>query len=254
MKKFSLLLMALLLSVVYANSQKIRISDGVVSPIAGGDSPAFIDGSTGADARDTTETTLKSKGLVFPRVNLSKITTIPNNPNPNNFPTYYDGMVVYNTQEGGTAGIGNTEGTLTRGFWYYENKTANKNGGTWKLLGSAWENTKWFYMPSIVIDVTTSGTFSRDLHLEYKKQFADTDNASTPPNSPTAGNTLVKSDSAPNLFNKIYAANELYFYVTGYDATVFSNLSITSAGVLTYTVNANNVSDATYMNIVFVIK
>ena len=125
--------------------------------------------------------------------------------------------------------------------------------------GSAWrsfcENTRWFYMPSIVIDVTTSGTFSRDLHLEYKKQFADTDDASTPTNSPTAGTTLVKSDmNAPNPFNKIYAANELYFYVTGYDAAVFSNLSITSAGVLTYTVNAANVTGATYMNIVFVIK
>jgi hypothetical protein len=125
--------------------------------------------------------------------------------------------------------------------------------------GNAWrsfcENTRWFYMPSIVIDVTTSDTFTRDLHLEYKKQFADTDDASTPANSPTAGTALVKSDpNAPNPFNKIYVAKELYYYITGYDATVFSNLSITPAGVLTYTVNADNVTDATYMNIVFVVK
>ena len=136
MKKFSLILITLLLSVGYANSQKVRIGEGAVSAVPGGDSPAFIDGSTGADARDTTETTLKSKGLIFPRVNLSKITAIPNNPNPNSFPTHYDGMIVYNTQDGGIAGIGNTEGALTRGFWYYENKTANKNGGTWKPLGN----------------------------------------------------------------------------------------------------------------------
>ena len=126
------------------------------------------------------------------------------------------------------------------------------NGSRWR---SFCEDTGWFYMPSIVIDVTASGIFQRDLYLEYKKQFADTDDASTPPNSPTAGTALVKSDAdAPNPLTRIYAAEELYYYVTGYDATVFSNLSITSTGVLTYTVNSDNVSDATYMNIVFVVK
>jgi len=125
--------------------------------------------------------------------------------------------------------------------------------------GSAWrnfcENARWFYMPSIVVDVTTSGTFARDLYLEYKKQFADTDDASTPANSPKAGTALVKSEpNAPNPFNKIYEANALYYYVTGYDDTVFSNVGITPQGVLTYTVNAVNVSDATYMNVVFVVK
>ena len=126
------------------------------------------------------------------------------------------------------------------------------DGEKWR---SSQEGERWFYMPSIVIDVTANGTFSRDLHLEYKKQFADTDDASTPLNSPTAGTALIKSDiNAPNPFSKIYGANELYYYVTGYDATVFSDLSISPAGVLSYIVNAGNVSDATYMNIVFVVK
>ena len=125
------------------------------------------------------------------------------------------------------------------------------NGSKWRSLC---EGAAWFYMPSIAIDVTTSGTFERDLYLEYKKQFADVDDALTPANSPIAGTTLIKSGGAPNFFTKIYAAGELYYYVTGYDATVFSNLNITTSGVLSYTVNANNVSDATFMNIVFVVK
>jgi len=142
-----------------------------------------------------------------------------------------NGLIIYNTDE--------------KCVNYY-------NGSQWR---SFCEGAGWFYMPSIVIDVTTSGTFQRDLHLEYKKQFADTDDSSTPANSPTPGTALVKSDvAAPNPFTKIYAANELYYYVTGYDASVFSNLSITSTGVLTYTINAGNVTDATYMNIVFVVK
>jgi hypothetical protein len=65
----------------------------------------------------------------------------------------------------------------------------------------------------------------------------------------------VKSESgAPNPFTRIYASNELYYYVTGYDATVFSGVTVSPAGLLQYTVNADNVTDATYMNIVFMVK
>jgi hypothetical protein len=142
-----------------------------------------------------------------------------------------EGLVIYNTD------INCLE------FW---------DGTKWR---SFCESKGWFYMPSIVIDVEESGTFSRDLYLEYKKQFSDTDNDSKPENSPTAGTPMIKSDpNAPNPFSTISAANELYFYVIGYDATVFSNISITPAGVMTYTVDTDNVSDATYMNIVFVVK
>jgi len=145
---------------------------------------------------------------------------------------------------------------LSKGLQIYNENTGCVelwNGTDWKSLC---DNTvNWFYMPSIVIDVTTSGVFSRDLYLEYKKQFADTDDATVQPYSLQTGTPLVKSDAAaPNPFTQIYASNKLYFYVTGYDATVFSGISITSAGVLTYYVNADNVSDATYMNIVFVVK
>jgi hypothetical protein len=110
-------------------------------------------------------------------------------------------------------------------------------------------------MPSIVIDVTTSGTFERNLHLEYVKQFADTENTNTPANSPKPGTQLIKSASnAPNPLTKIYESGDLYYYVTGYDDTVFSNITISADGVLKYTVNTANVSEATYMNIVFVVK
>jgi hypothetical protein len=54
----------------------------------------------------------------------------------NQFPTRFDGMIVYNTNEGGTAGVGSTDGTLTPGYWYYENKSGSVDGGTWKPLGS----------------------------------------------------------------------------------------------------------------------
>ena len=144
---------------------------------------------------------------------------------------YANGLIIYNVD------------TDCLEFW---------DSGAWRNFC---ENTRWFYMPSIVIDVTASGTFTRNLYLEYKKQFADTDDALTPADSPTPGTALIKSESgAPNPFNKIYAANELYYYITGYDTTVFSDLSVTPTGVLTYTVDSDYVTDATYMNIVFMVK
>jgi hypothetical protein len=45
-------------------------------------------------------------------------------------------MIVYNTNTGGTASVGNTQGTLTPGYWYYENKSGSETGGTWKPLSS----------------------------------------------------------------------------------------------------------------------
>jgi len=46
-------------------------------------------------------------------------------------------MIVYNTAAGGVAGVGATVGTLSPGFWYYENKSSTVIGGTWKPVSIA---------------------------------------------------------------------------------------------------------------------
>jgi hypothetical protein len=99
-------------------------------------SPAFVDASSNVTANNNQSW---GKGLVFPRVDLSTF-TLPaitgGYGKANSFPTYLDGMIVYNTNTGGTAGVGSTDGTLTPGYWYYENKSGTETGGTWKALGS----------------------------------------------------------------------------------------------------------------------
>ena len=104
------------------------------------DSPAFIDVSSNPAINNSTNI---GKGLVFPRVDLFLMKSFPSvlSGNIANFPTRFDGMVVFNTKEGGEAGVGLTEGELTRGFWYYDNPnghlpTGNVTGGTWRPLGS----------------------------------------------------------------------------------------------------------------------
>lgn len=118
-----------LLSVAYTSAQ-VRMTGTNINSV---NSSAFIDASSNTTNNGTVGT---GKGLVFPRVNLETFTFVGTSGIPNNFPSRYDGMIVYNTASSGVAGVGTTEGTLAPGFWFYENKTTSVTGGTWKPLGS----------------------------------------------------------------------------------------------------------------------
>ena len=185
---------------------------------------------------DLKETGTTTKGLLLPRVSLKAQDL------PDPMSAHVAGMVVYNTDTSLTTVL--PENRVSPGFYY-------NTGSRWEKF--SYRSTNWFYMPSIAIDVSVSGTFTRDLYLEYRKQFEDTlDSTIDPVTSPAAGTALVSSPDAPNPFTAIYNADELYYYVTGYDEAVFSNLTLTVDGKLNYTVDADSVTDATYMNIVFV--
>ena len=99
-------------------------------------SPAFIDVSSNTSINSSNNV---GKGLVFPRVDLADMTAFPSVSTgiPTSFPTRFDGMIVYNTAVSGVAGVGSTQGTLSAGFWYYDNKSTSNTGGTWKPLGGS---------------------------------------------------------------------------------------------------------------------
>lgn len=230
MKKRFLLLTALLALVYFNMDAQVTVGSDEAPH-----SKALLDLKEGSGASKDES----SKGLFLPRVNLASTDDF--------FGATTDhqaGAIVYNRNTSETSVP--AANRVTPGFYY-------NNGTKWEKLYFGTSN--WFYMPSIAIDVTISGTFTRDLYLEYRKQFEDSqDNVTDPSTSPTAGTELVQSPDSPNPFTSIFNANQLYYYVTGYDATVFSALTITADGKLTYTVDADNVTDATYMNIVFVEK
>ena len=98
-------------------------------------SSAFID-ATSIDYLNATANV--GKGLLYPRTDLTTFTFSGGAfGTPGNYPTYYDGFVVYNTASGGKANQGTTEGTLSEGFWYYKNKSNTIDGGTWIAVGSS---------------------------------------------------------------------------------------------------------------------
>ncbi|AKA35857.1 hypothetical protein [Flagellimonas lutaonensis] len=97
-----------------------------------------------------------------------------------------------------------------------------------------------FYPPSIAIDASTNGTGRTvNLYTEYVNQFASIN--------------TVASTGAPAAV-PTYAANELYYYVTYYDPTVFDNISIDANGVMTYDIIGQPADYNSLINVVFVVK
>ncbi|MCT2564686.1 hypothetical protein [Chryseobacterium herbae] len=157
------------------------------------------------------DVTSTSKGVLLPRIsNLSLVT------NP------ATGLVIFDTNK----------------------KCISQNVGTpaapdWVCLSPY--VAKFFYMPSVVFDTTTTGTGqTKDLYTMYKNQFS---------NVPTN----ARSASAPASIPFFPNATDLYYYVTGYDTSVFKINSISSTGVLNYDV-LSNATSASFINIVFVVK
>ncbi len=101
------------------------------------------------------------------------------------------------------------------------------------------KSSRIFYPPALVIDASSTGTsLTLDLHQQYIDLF---------------GSPSVASSGAPSVI-PTYAETELYYYVTDYDNTIFSNLSISAAGVLTYDIDAVPTDNCSVLNVVFVVK
>lgn len=132
----------LVMAGVFNAKAQVRFPDLTLNTSSSATSSAFLDASSNAANNNTTNV---AKGMIYPRVDLSTFTAFGGTPigAPTSYPTRYDGFVVYNTKEGGTAGVGKTQGTLSGGYWYYDNKSTSTNGGTWKPMGfdNPWKKT-----------------------------------------------------------------------------------------------------------------
>jgi|GEM_PF-2887586 len=165
-------------------------------------------------------------GLLLPRVTLNSADEhIPATGD------HVEGMVVFNKVEAGQA--------LPQGIYY-------NTGTQWVNVGTSGGSNGWIYMPSIPLDVTESGdTVTVDLYNEFYKQFHPDVDAGEP--------AMVKMEGAPDIMPAMPSVNDYWFYVIGYDASVFTGVSIDASGILSYTVDGA-ATDATFMNIVMLGK
>ncbi|WP_312507993.1 hypothetical protein [Chryseobacterium culicis] len=136
-KFLAVVLMTAGVSFSYAQVRIVNSSSNTAAP----SSSAFIDASSNVSVNNSTNV---GKGLLFPRTDLTTFVNFGFSSTtgiPSNYPTNFDGLIVYNTASSGVAGVGSTQGTLTQGYWFYENKSGTLNGGTWKPVAAA-ANTK----------------------------------------------------------------------------------------------------------------
>jgi len=114
------------------------------------------------------------------------------------------------------------------------------DGTKWVRIGE-----RWFYMPSFNLSITKTGTFSFDLYGEYKTQFTK------------AGNSeFVSSNTSVSIINvqPLYTSDQLDYYVISYPSSCMTITSITSAGLMNYTVNSTNIPEGSFINVIFVVK
>ncbi|SMP03634.1 hypothetical protein [Chryseobacterium profundimaris] len=136
MKKIVILTAAFI--AVAAKSQILTNS----APVSGiTNSSVILDASTNYSA-EAGESNNKHKGIVIPSVDLVKFEFDLSLANGITFPTYFDGMIVYNRATGTTLTSGNRSSTATAvspGYYYFYNpngaSNGNVKGGEWRAMG-----------------------------------------------------------------------------------------------------------------------
>jgi len=136
MKKQQIIFIVFILSLTTVFSQVRFANTTTNSAVAS--SSAFIDASSNTTFNGSTNI---GKGLLFPQTDLTTFASF-NVTGPlgasTNYPSFFDGMVVYNTATGNSS-IGSV--AVTPGFYYYSNPGQTFPGGsatagTWTPLGS----------------------------------------------------------------------------------------------------------------------
>lgn len=178
-----------------------------------------------------------AEGLTAPRLTLAQLSS-----KDAKYLADQTGTIVYVTAvTGGTTT--KTAKVTAPGYYYYD-------GNLWQSIGPD-QNMRFFYMPSIVLPTDASDpaynsgtqTFTINLYTAYSNQFGLVG----------AGSSATKSPASTTL--PVMASNALEYFITYFDNTVFQNVTLSDAGVLTYRLPATlPLTEKTFMNIVLKLK
>ncbi|MDO5074652.1 MAG: hypothetical protein Q4D66_02050 [Bacteroidales bacterium] len=184
-------------------------------------------GTRTPDANAILDISATDKGVLLPRVALTKTTEAAP------LTQHVAGMFVYNTA---------TANDVKPGIYY-------NDGTKWVSSSAGAERPKtWYWMPSITIDMKPPFNMNKtvDLYAEFKKQVEQTGTQSGNPN------WLSSTGVAVPLFT-VGAPEDYHYIVTEYDRDVMTVQSISSAGVMTYSVSTSP-TEKSYINIAIVEK
>lgn len=133
MIKYNCLLIAII-AFSYSDFASSQVLTNFETQAAIGNESAFIDASSFFDVSQSDNDA--GKGLIFPRTDLTAFKFLNGPAYGTYFPTYYDGMIVYNMGTGNTSSAQGVNVTkVTPGFYYFSNPTGfqdyNFTGGKW---------------------------------------------------------------------------------------------------------------------------
>ncbi len=178
----------------------------------------------------------RAEGLITPRLTLAQLAS-----KDAKYIADQTGTIVYVTSATGAVTT-KTKNVIAAGYYYFD-------GTLWQSMAPD-PALRFFYMPSIVLPTDISDpsynaatqTFTIDLYKAYSNQFGLI-NAANSSQSPASTTLPVSVSSA------------LEYFITYYDNTVYQNVALTDAGVLTYKLPAVfTLSEKSFMNIVFKVK
>jgi hypothetical protein len=137
MKKITYILSLLITSLGYS---QIGSNNGIISSIT--NSNVLLDGSTNFSTESGAGANT-GKGVIIPSVDLVNFEFDLTLADSFTFPTFFDGMIVYNNASNNTLITGNRSSTstaVTPGFYYFSNPNGATSGtvtsGVWTALGS----------------------------------------------------------------------------------------------------------------------
>jgi len=179
MKKFSLYIVLLASLSLTKVSAQVNSNQVIQNNVA--DSNAFLDASTNFNTSASSSNSI-GKGLVYPNTDLSLFRFDTAAADGITFPSYFDGMLVYNTATGATADpLLTTQTTgLQPGFYYFSNPNGAANGsvtaGRWLPVGG---DPKF----NVTNAETTTNTLVAGKQVYAKKGTFNVSGTSTAPTS-----------------------------------------------------------------------
>ena len=169
-------------------------------------------------------TSVTQGGLLFPNVALTSLTSLSPIIGTASDLT---GLVVYNTNP-------DSQNHLIRGLHVWD-------GARWSIV-----NGDFFYLPPFNLPLGSVGqgqSANYNLYNEYQKQFTRSGNSH-----------FVSSDGSLPRVPGIYDASKFIYVVTKYDQKRITVNSISTSGVLNYTVVDPIPSDTSFMTVVMIPK
>lgn len=178
-------------------------------------SNAFLDASSNYSST-AGESNNNHKGLVFPDVILTTFQFENVIADGATFPSYYDGMVVYNTATGTTLTTGirsSTATAVTPGFYYFSNPNGATNGnvtaGVWTALGggSTSGSVKDITSTEVVLDKKIDGALLYAIKGTFTATGTSTAVTVTKPTGMTGYYSMVTYKDGKSFRSTIYSFN-----------------------------------------------